>query len=128
MITSISYTEVENILKSYYEKEYEGYSVTFKIEDYKTQRWGSGWDNYSYDVIEKQGKITIYKKIDGLNNGQPLSFERNCSEKEMKLILEKLLSEIFYRENYNVLRIYFRTNKLELVLEKKDEKKLFIVK
>ena len=77
MTTSISYADVEKLLKTYYEKEYEGYSVDFAIEVYKTQRWASGWDDYSYDVIEKRGKLTVHKVINGLNNTQRLSFERN---------------------------------------------------
>ena len=128
MTTSIGYSDVEAMLKSYYEKEYEGYSVDFVIEDYKTQRWASGWDDYSYDVIEKRGKLTVHKVINGLNNNQPLSFERNCSEKEMRLILEALLGEIFGQENYDVLAIYFKADKLELSLKKREVKKLVLAK
>ena len=128
MTTSISYADVEKLLKAYYEKEYEGYSVEFVMEDYKTQRWASGWDDYSYDVTEKRGKLTVHKTINGLNNNQPLSFERNCSEKEMRTILEALLGEIFGRENYDVWAIYFKTDRLELSLNKRDVKKLVLSK
>ena len=126
MTTSISYADVEKLLKAYYEKEYEGYSVEFVMEDYKTQRWASGWDDYSYDVIEKRGKLTVYKTINGLNDNRPLSFERECLEKEMRTILEALLGEIFGRENYDVLVIYFKADKLEISLNKRSVKKLVL--
>ena len=46
----------------------------------------------------------------------------------MQLILEALVGEIFSQENYDVLAIYFKADKLELSLKKREVKKLVLAK
>lgn len=124
METSVGYADAEKMLKAYYEQEYEGCEVGYKITSERVVKYD--WDDDAYSVMEKCGELTVKRVVKGLNNDEPLLFVQKHSESEMREVLEGKISAIFAREGMKVKAVIFGTNAIQVNLEKSNVKKLVL--
>lgn len=129
MKASIEYADVIDFLKKYYEKEYEGYDVSFELK--KRVRTGEchGWfegDTYEYNEI--YGMVSIKRYFKGEWNAKKLSFpvddEIYVSKEELESIIISSFNESVKKDHLVAKSIYPADDSLIVHLERTDVKKL----
>ena len=133
MNANIDYAEVTNFLRKYYEKEYEGYDVSFELKKNKRTGQCHGWfEGDTYEYNEMYGMVSIKRRFNGEWNSKRLSFSVDdsiyVSEGELERIIISLFNESLGDEPFKAISVYPGDEYLVVSLEKTNVKKLVLAK
>jgi hypothetical protein len=129
MEASIEYADVIDFLQKYYEKEYEGYDVSFEFKKRKREGECHGWfEGDTYEYNEMYGMVRIKRTFNGEWNSRKVSFPVNdsiyVSKEELESIIISSFNETVEKDHLIARSVYPGDEALIVTLERTDVKKL----